>query len=306
MKPIQFSIRVAAAAMAAVAAIAVPALSHAGSVTVNSTPVCIDAPTLSMTPAGDLQISCTPAPAGGGTPAVTAPSCTVAPQTTTVGSTATLSASCTGGAPTLFTWTAGPGSPLPIGTGALITVGPFVAPATYGYTLVASNAAGNSPQAITTVTVNAAAPTGGTASCAPGAAATGQFTINGQFTPAPILRGSYASAPLPADRFEAANVGHGFYFSSVQATQSNLVTQYSISQCPGDFTSTPECTWYAYADSFDKGVGIGTARTPGGGCTLVAGSPQYFVNVRNVLTDGVTPSCNAQACTLNVFVGVVF
>jgi hypothetical protein len=136
--------------------------------------------------------------------------------------------------------------------------------------------------------------------------ATGQFTINGQFTPAPILRGSYASAPLPADRYDPSNVGHGFYFSSVQATQSNLVTQYSISQCPGDFTVTPECTWYAYADSFDRGVNIGTARTPGGGCTLVAGSQQYFVNVRNVLTDGVTPSCNAQACTLNVFVGVVF
>src|SRR5450631_2137535 len=136
MKSIHSSIRVAAAAIAAVAAMAVPALSHAGSVTLNSAQVCIDAPNLSMDPAGNLTISCTAPTSGGTPPPIVAPNCTVASPTITVGGVATLSASCTGGVPTTFAWAAGSGSPaVPTGTlGGSISI-TFAAAGTYGYSL---------------------------------------------------------------------------------------------------------------------------------------------------------------------------
>src|SRR5476649_1430745 len=103
MKQIHSLIRTAAAAIAAVATMAVPTLSLAGSVIVNATPVCVDTPTLSMDPAGNLTITCTAVPASGST--VTAlTSCTVTSPVTTVGNTALLSASCLGGAATQFVW----------------------------------------------------------------------------------------------------------------------------------------------------------------------------------------------------------
>ena len=98
----------------------------------------------------------------------------------------------------------------------------------------------------------------------------------------------------------AANTAqHAYYiFQSAQntASQSNLGTQFAISTCPGDFTSMPAaCRVWGVADTggtqLQGNSGAGAAQY----CWMAPGT-QYYLNVRNVLSDGVTPSCNAGTC----------
>src|SRR5689334_14099013 len=130
MKLRTFSAAAALSALAAATALMAPAV-HAGSVTVNGTATCSDAPTISMTPAGDLTLTCTPVGGGGST---TPPVCSVVPsgtQNVTQGGQLTLSASCNPAA-TSWSWTStGLGAPaMGVTPSATLT---FTNSGTFGY-----------------------------------------------------------------------------------------------------------------------------------------------------------------------------
>src|SRR5579859_6892053 len=106
MKRLQI-FRVALASACAVAALALPAVSNAGSVLNGATQICTSVTGISMDPAGNLVINGCAAPAttGGTTP--TAPSCTISPSATNIstGGSVTLTAVCSGTTPIAYSWT---------------------------------------------------------------------------------------------------------------------------------------------------------------------------------------------------------
>jgi large repetitive protein len=299
MKRYEFTIRGAITALAAFGALAIGPAVNAQSVTVNNAQVCVSAPSLSMDPAGNLNIICTPA--GGGGPTI--PSCVVTSATVQVGATGTISASCSGGAITVFAWT-NTGTSLAPGYTATNTAsqqvsGPFATAmigTVYSFSMTATNSAGTSPAATGTLTVIAPVVTG---TCPTVALSGGSSTFTDTYGQATlsIPRGGIAAIALPP--WVAAAANHAYYqFDSAQVTgtQNDLGTQISISTCPGDFTSNPApCRTWGVANTGSTTIhGNAGAGNPAY-CYMATGT-QYYLNVRNVGQDGVTPSCNVSSC----------
>jgi hypothetical protein len=362
----KFSIRAVAAIGALCGAVAIPAISHAaGAVSVNGTTHCASSATMSLTPAGDIAITC-----GASGP----PACSVSPGTSNIGvnQQVTLTATCNPAAST-YSWTVTGGGPNIAGAGG--TPLTFTQPGTFTYSVTGTNGSGaGAASAAATVTVTAAsvAPTctviatpstitaGGTstltASCSPiadtytwggngpvvsGAGGTVTFANAGSYTYTVRGTNSVGQGPVSATIFVTVNAagsgcstvtagaftGNGIKhigierggnsaFSLPVYTQSNrlleilsiqsmsssgdLTAEYAISPCAGDFSVPAACrTWGTVNSSgMQLYASTGTAQVSGN-CTLINGT-QYYLNVRMVLQDRVTPACTVQTCYMNV------
>jgi hypothetical protein len=309
MKRYEFTIRGAITALAAVGALAIgPAVNaqvtqvvtvNPNAVAANGVSLCSDAPVLAMNPAGGLTVSCTPV---GTTVTPTLPVCTVANVQVQVGLTANMSALCSGGGSPTFAWTntgtAAPGFTA-TATASVSVAGPFTTAMIgniYTFSMTATNSAGTSTAATGTLTVIAATQVG---TCPAVALAGGSSTFTDTYGQATlsIPRGGIAAIALPP--WVAAAANHAYYqFDSAQVTgtQNDLGTQISISTCPGDFTSNPApCRTWGVANTGSTTIhGNAGAGNPAY-CYMATGT-QYYLNVRNVGQDAVTPSCNVSSC----------
>jgi hypothetical protein len=307
MKRFEFMIRGAATALVGFGVLTMCPAAQAQSVSVNSTPVCSSAPSLTMTPAGDLSITCTPVSTGGGTP-TTVPSCTISspPITWSATQTATISASCTG-APNAFAWTNTDAAPGFTNTStASITVGPFPAPTTaavnYRFSMIANNSVGPSLSAGVTLTVNPApAGGGGTGSCST-SAVSGVFA-GIRFNPL-IPRGGFVAYQIPV-LTAPARLYYQFTSTQDTRTQDNLPVTYAVSTCPGDFTSpSAVCQNTGVANTGSTSVIAYGDPAQTGNCVLTAGTT-YYLNVRN--GPATAPACNnSGGCYMYVSMNVGF
>lgn len=78
--------------------------------------------------------------------------------------------------------------------------------------------------------------------------------------------------------------------------------QFTIAACPGDFTGVPNCTRWGVPDNggIQLPVYPQTAIAATGNNCTVAFGVQYYLNIRFVNSDKVTPSCQNGTCTLIV------
>jgi hypothetical protein len=279
-------------------ALAVPAISQAGSIninvaggTLNGTQQCTDSPSITMNPTGDLTVSCTPLVVG------TTFTCSFASQVLpNTGGVATLAASCQNatGAVTI-NWTALGGAPAPdaaTGTTVHVTLPANTGTSSvlYSYKIDASDSAStpNTSSFTGTVTVT---PPGGTCSTT----AT-YFTITGNqgSPPTPsISRTGYVAIALPIYTTAKSII----QLSAAEVTSQPVTSaQFVVSKCPGDFTFTnAACSRIA----LQSGLSLSPAAsaTPvSGKCTLDLNT-QYYWNIRFVKTD-LTPSCATSTCQI--------
>jgi hypothetical protein len=274
-------------------------------VKVNGQVVCSGDVTMSVDPAGNLNFpSCTPASNGGGGGAPTAPVCTNVTLSVTADAAAnqTISSSCGNGGAAIdaYTWTAvTAGAPFPATapTTATFSTGPFpTAGASFAYSVKAHNSVGDSN--VATVTINVVAP--GVCGTATANATWGSQTYD-TATPS-ILKGGFVSYKLPV--WTAANKIQ--YFTGVNngAGSGNdaahpLITEFAISQCPGDFNVPTACR--TFADPINGVLKLTTrsVATPStAGCAMTVGQ-QYYFNVRNV-DASLTNTCQSNSCSLIV------
>ena len=120
------------------------------------------------------------------------------------------------------------------------------------------------------------------------------FTANG-LRNLTISRGGSVAYAMPL----YPDAGRTIELLSIQSTssQSDLTSEFSLSTCPGAFTNIPaECkTWGTVNQSGTQLMATTNATPVAGSCTLIIGT-QYYVNVRNVAFDRVTPSCTPSVC----------
>jgi hypothetical protein len=296
MNSSKFSVRAALAVVGTLfGALALPAISQAGSVALNGTQVCTSAPSMSMDPAGNLVITCTAT--GTGTP-TNPPSCSVIPQTITAGAgvMATMSASCTN-TPTSFSWTSTAPGFVAANAGS-VTAGPLTVAGSYSFTVTASNAAGAGAAATGTLTVNAAPPGGGGGgSCAtPTAQVVANFT-GLTWVELTIQQGGAVAVALPQN-----TQGMVTELRSIQSTNTStdLTDEIAISTCPGEFNVPAECkTWGTVFGSATYMRGYTTATPTTDICSMTPGV-QYYASVRNTKFDRVTPSCTTTTCNMKL------
>jgi hypothetical protein len=293
MKRNLHSIRAAVLAGAVFAAAGIPVVSHAGSVTLNNAAVCSSAPTMSMTPAGDLTITCTPVSTGGGTTTpTTAPACTLANQTVTVGQSATLSASCNPAA-TSYAWTNASTTGAPTWsnpTTGSVLVGSFDTVGAFTYSVAGTNSVGTGAASSGTVTVIPVS-TGGSGTCT---TSTTQF-FDSTFKDITLERGTWASVKIGTPAVAAQYA----VLKTIQntASQADLKAEVAISTCPGNFNVPAGCsTW---GSVWGGATSIRADAVVGAACPMDIGTT-YYVNVRMVEIDRVTPSCIAQTCTMRI------
>lgn len=295
MKRNNLSIRVAVTAIGALCgAIMIPSISHAvGAVTVNGVATCASSTAMSMNPAGDIAINCTP-PGSTPPPVTSVPICSVSvnPINISVGQTSNISAVCNPAA-TSYVWTTSAGAPGVSNAGGAPT---FATAGTYLYQVTGTNSAGsslisNSSQVVVGATGAPPPPNG---SCP---AATGSFADNGVKLVS-IDRSGYVSYALPI----YTQSGRTLEILSIQSTasQATLMGEFSLSTCPGDFTVPDMCkAWGSVNQSGMQLYATTNTAQVAGTCTLINGT-QYYLNVRNVKADRVTPSCTPQTCYMNV------
>ena len=89
--------------------------------------------------------------------------------------------------------------------------------------------------------------------------------------------------------------------SQTTSTEQGLTSEFTVSTCPGDFTRMQaECDgWGGVETSGTQLIAATAASVLTGTCTVVVGQ-QYYLNVRNIALDRVTPACAAQTCFMNV------
>ncbi len=109
-----------------------------------------------------------------------------------------------------------------------------------------------------------------------------------------ISRGGVVAYGLPT-----YNAARTLELLSIQSTmsQQDLTAEFSISTCPGDFANGPaECkTWGTVNQSGTQLMAAVSATPVAGTCTLSSGT-QYYISVRNVAFDRITPSCTPSVC----------
>lgn len=294
-------IRVAlGSAAVALGAMGLPAVSYAGSVTIIDTAqqVCSAFNSISMDPAGNLQINgCTSAT----TPPPTTnpvPACTISlsPSTVTAGGGATISANCTNGPITAYNWspTTNFGPPM---SGQSATLN-FPSAGTYTYVVSGTNANGTGANSFgATVTVNPVSTGGGGSSGCAIQPAAFYDSLNTNQKQVTIDRNGYVALYLPI----ADHAGQQVILSTVQVNQQplNLKVQISLSPCPGDFTANPpECRAWGtvYMGAVQLLAVSAASPVTGGTCQFQVGK-QYYVNARNVAFDLTSPSCPSASCS---------
>ena len=295
MKRNSLSVRATATAIAMLCgALLIPSTSFAGgAVKVNGGQVCASGTTISLDPAGDLVISCNPPGNTGGGGPTSAPVCTINVSATpiTLGQSTTLTAICSPAA-TGFTWSSATGPA--IGNASFGTVSPGIG--TYAYTLTGSNSVGSGP-ASPAVSVQVNAATIGGSGCVATAVA-GAYAGNSTKLIA-IDRGATVAYSLPIYN----SPGRTLEILSIQSTasQGDLTSEFSVSTCPGDFTTMQaECkTWGTVNQSGTQLYATTSGSQVAGTCTVALGT-QYYINARNTKFDRVTPACTPQTCYMNV------
>ena len=115
-----------------------------------------------------------------------------------------------------------------------------------------------------------------------------------------IDRGGKVAYALPVYTQE----GRTLEILSIQSTasQSDLTSEFSVSDCAGDFDHVPaECkTWGTVNQSGTQLYATTNSFQQAGTCTVITGK-QYFINVRNTQFDRVTPACTqANTCYMNL------
>lgn len=295
MNSMKLSVRAALAVVGTLfGALALPAISQAGSVALNGAQVCSDTPTLNMNPAGNLTITCTPV--GGGAP-TSPPVCSINPQTITAGPgvMATMSASCSN-SPTSYSWTSTAPGFVNSTTGS-VTVGPLTAAGSYSFTVTATNAIGSSTAAAGTLTVNAPpAPGGGSCPASAMAGVVGNF-VGLTWVELNLQQGGWVSLALPENAQGAITE-----LRSVQSTNTSttLTDEISVSTCPGDFNVAPQCkTWGTVFGSATYMRALTSSTSSTDICVMTPGV-QYYANVHNVAFDRVTPSCTNPSCNMKL------
>src|SRR6185503_7082019 len=153
---------------------AVPTVAVAQGVALNGTQVCTDAPNMTITPAGVLQVTCTPVVVNNSLP----PNCSIPLTAATTGVAATITAVCNPAA-TSWTWagTVPPsGGTFPNAASIVVT---FPVAGTYQYAVQGTNANGQGNTATATITVTDAGQAGNCASF-PAASLTTVWPTTGQ------------------------------------------------------------------------------------------------------------------------------
>lgn len=298
MKRNNLSIRVAFTAIGALCgAIMIPSISYAvGAVQVNGNAVCTSNTNMSMDPAGDIVISCTSGPAVIPT---SPPSCSVNvnPINIGVGQSSNISASCNPAA-TSYAWTmtGTAGGPTITGAGGAPT---FAGAGTYLFQVTGTNSAGaglisNSAQVVVTAVIPQPIVPGCTVT-----ATSGTYTGNSTKLIS-IDRNGYAAYALPT----YTQSGRTLEILSIQSTasQGDLTAEFSVSLCPGDFSSTVPDNCKVWGSVNQSGMQL-YAQTSGaplnGTCTLI-NNVQYYLNARAVKYDRLAPSCTPQTCYMNM------
>ena len=268
-----------------------PSVSNAGATVAFAT-----AGTFTYTVTGTNSVGTGPASA----PASVVVTDTVAPTSTpfcnisvsnsaiAAGGTSTLTALCTS-SPDGWNWSSNSGGPTMSGQSSTLS---FPNAGTYTYTVTAHNTLGTGVSSpAVSVVVSGNNPT----NCA---AVAGTFSGNSTKLIA-IDRGASVSYALPV----YTSPGRTLEILSIQSTasQPDLTSEFSVSTCAGDYTNMQaECkTWGIVNQSGTQLYATTAASQVAGTCTLTLGT-QYYLNVRNVKFDRVTPACTPQTCYMNV------
>lgn len=220
------------------------------------------------------------------------PSCTAnVPSTGTVGSSVTISASCTPGPITAYTWTASAGAPAVGGPSTTVNLG---TEGTYTYQVKAENAAGiGGLSAAKTITVSpqTTTPPPTTSSCPTPPAGTVIVAIGGKDNyalkdfdvvfdnPGATFDSAVAAGQSKALQFTNGKSLAG-YLSSTAGNYGNGYKDFALSLCPGDFSTSlgAKCVL-----TRKTSINMGYSTNGSLGCTIPANQTVYL-NVRG--TDG--------------------
>lgn len=242
--------------------------------------LCTSVHAAQVTCTGTVTESAVNLACSGSAPSNPAPSCSVSVSPpsiqgpTTGTTTVSLTANCSG-SPTSYAWGNSPNAPPVSGSGATVsaTFGPGTPPASYTYSVTASNAAG-SGTASGAFTVTASG--GSTVGCNP----TGIFTGAGQWKDFTLSPGGVAVFQLPP----LTQAGRWAEMIAVQTDQTpgDLVSEIAISETCGNFDVAPLCKKTGSAWSLNL---MAWASPNTGFCTLTPGRT-YYANVRNPIVSG--------------------
>jgi len=267
---------------------AVPTVAVAQGVALNGTQVCTDAPNMTITPAGVLQVTCTPVVVNNSLP----PNCSIPLTAATTGVAATITAVCNPAA-TSWTWagTVPPsGGTFPNAASIVVT---FPVAGTYQYAVQGTNANGQGNTATATITVTDAGQAGNCASFPAASLTTVWPTTGQQNTTVTFPSEGYAAFKLPLFTSATSSLGtlglKAFsavnYISPGKTNDNNtLRTTFAVSTCPGDFTSSAipaKCTATGTPENQAIQLLFKSYATPTSYCTLVPGT-QYYLNVKNL------------------------
>ena len=290
--------------------LASPLVSPAQTVSVNgSSTSCVAGTTqLLMDQSGNMTITCTVS-------GVTVFSCVASLTTVQSGSTATTPvsiASCNGSV-AAYTW-----GTLPTGITAATTASGqsfmvnvpsgLASNTSYSFPVMVTPVSGSTWSGNATLNVTAAAGSGGTGGT--GGGTTGCSSTNGTLaknstTSITLQQGQSASYAInnTLNLPLITSYGANFRFSTIYGSnpaQETIGVQYAISTCQGDFSANvpPGCSGWSSVGSgiLDAAVGAAAAARNGTGCVIQPSPTQYYVNIRLVNQDLVTPSCPVSNC----------
>lgn len=245
--------------------------------------------------------------------------CSASPSPASIQSGSTTSSTisvgtCTNGAASSYMWSA-----LPTGftlTGGGLNASSITVTAPPGLTsnqnfqfpVTVTPTSGTAWNGSPTLTVTAAAGSGGTGGT--GGGTTGCSSTNGTLaknstTSVTLQQGQSASYAInnTLNLPLITSYGANFRFSTIYGSnpaQETIGVQYAISTCQGDFSANVPsgCSGWSSVGSgiLDAAVGAAAAARNGTGCVIQPSPTQYYVNIRLVNQDLVTPSCPASNC----------
>lgn len=261
-------------------AVSLPGFAQQQVTVVGGSATCTGSPNLTVDPSGNLNFSnCTLNSSNPNLP----PTCSLPVAiAATTGVQTTITASCSP-APTTFTWagTVAPTGGFPNAASFPIT---FATAGTYQYAVQGTNANGVGNTASTTVTVSDPGQ-GGNCATFPAAA----LNVTWAGTGAQNTNVNFAGAGYAAFKLPLFTAGLGFRaFSAVNnstpgvTTGGTLRAQFSVSTCPGDFTTNPaNCRTTGTPENAAIQLLFKNSATPTSYCTLTPGT-QYYLNVQNL------------------------
>ena len=308
------SIRRAALALAAACGVtAVPIAQAAGTVSSDvggsQATLCSNYQGVTMSPAGDLQINgCVAASSSGGPTA--APACTVTANPTSVSTngTSTISASCTQGPITGYSWTIGNNGPVISGASQTLQ---FPTNGSFTYAVQASNSAFGMGSVSSPATVTVSTPSsGGTPAGCPTYSQSVPMPVIGAQQQVSIAYNGQLAGLMP--NMAQDGLTHTITVSPVQVVgqSTKLTVQLVISKCPGDFPNviTACSKWgtvYQGAMSISAYYMPAVPNPPSlSACQMEEGT-QYYLNMRfigydstNKVLTGSSYGCTSGTCMM--------